>query len=287
MDTIRNYRNSVWLRFENRGSSFTLDVPHHKHWVAIMRFLKSRGFSISENDTFKKHYAFLSKYHKIGYKKDVALLMEINPISIEIEFGNIKNLWKGMAQGFWSSKSDDCYTHLSYLENLAVKLEIKKLLDFCKRYNMQFLEEDDRMNPEQFIINKLKINSHIHGKVECLNDIKLAIKEDSYNFTHNSNDKNKKKIICGDKKYFYDSRTKRLSCGIAWHNINNMWWVITNKTFTNIASFELFDFDPTLPRRKATNPSKIHNLLKKFEEKRDYKKCMMIQNYATRIGIAA
>jgi hypothetical protein len=278
-NTIRNYSNSVILNFEHCGNNFSLDVPHYNKWISIIRFLKKRGFSISENETYKKHYKCLSKYHKIGFKKEVALLMEINASSIKVEFGNIQNLWKGLAQSFWDNQNDDRYTKLSYLQNLAVKLEIKKLLQYCEKYNLVFAKEYKELSPEQFIINKLKVNRHIHGEIDCLNDIKNSITTESYDWKHNSNDKNKKKIVCGETKYFYDYHTKRLSCGVVWHNINNMWWVICNGKLLNIASFELFDYEKSLPKRKAVNENYISRLLKTYESKRDYKRCIAIQQY--------
>lgn len=280
--TLRNYKNSVILQFDHCGKNHTLKVPHHGKWIQIMNFLKKRGFDIRENPTYKEHYASLSKYHKIGFKKDVALLMEINASSITVEFGNIKNLWKEMAQSFWSNPTDERYTKLTYLEGVAVKLEIKKLMDFCGKFNLDFIKEDDNLSPEEFIIHKLKINPHIHGKVECLNDIKLSITPDTYDWKCNSNDQNKKKIICGETKYFYDYYNNRLSYGVVWHNINNMWWVISGGKLRNIASFNLFDFEIGLPRRKPADDNHIDRLLKKFEGKKDYQRCANIQKHHQR-----
>ncbi len=283
MDGIRNYRTTVQLTFDEWGDSFSLNVPHHKKWLAIIMFLRNRGFKVGENAYYKEQYPVLSKYHKIGFKKDVVCLMEITGNMIIVQFCNVKNLWKDMPQSFWDNTEDERFTKLSYLEDLAVKLEIKKLMRFCERYNLEKVVEDKDLTPEAFILNKLKINSHIHGKVTCLNDIKLSIKEDSYDYLSNSNDKNKKKIICGDEKAFYDYHTGRLSIGIAWHNINNMWWMLTSGRKYNIASFELFDYDPSLPKRKPVDSRKINDLLNKYEAKKDYQKCLNIKKYADKV----
>ena len=93
-NTIRNYKNTVSINFAESGDNFTLDVPHYPKWLAIIRFLKKRGFTVKENWLYKEQYKFLSQYHKIGYKNDVALLMEIKRNGITVEFGNIKNLWE-------------------------------------------------------------------------------------------------------------------------------------------------------------------------------------------------
>jgi hypothetical protein len=276
---IRNFQNSVYLRFAESGENFTMNVPHYNKWIAVIRFLKRRGWEISENPTYKEHYAILSQYHKIGYKGDVALLMEIGSNSIKVEFGNIKNLWAEMKQSFWSSSTDERTAKLTYMEAMRVKLEIYKLLQFCKKYNHEMIKEDAELSPEEYIINKLQNNTHIHGKVTSLNDIKLDITPDKYDWKHNSNDKNQKKIICGETKCFYDYYTRRLSCGVAWHNINNMWWVICNGVLRNIAACELFDFEQSLPRRKPLNQREVAQLLNKFEDKREYDRCVGIKKH--------
>lgn len=284
-NTIRNYRNEVMLHFEERGDNFTLDVPHKNKWLSIIRFLKSRGFKVTENAYYKKQYGCLTKYHKIGHKKNVVLLMEITAAGISVEFGNIKNLWVDMPQSFWSDPTDERYKKLTYLEEIAVKLEIKKLLQFCEKYKHEFIVEDNTLSPEEYIIKNLNINKHIHGKVTCLEDIKNSITEDSYNYKHNSNDANNKKIICGDVKYFYDYYTRRLSVGVAWHHIGNMWWVIVNDKKYNIAAFRLFDFNPELPKRKPADKNEMERILKKYESKKDYLRCHSINKKAEELTI--
>ena len=275
------------LQFEHSGKGFDLDVPHYRTWLAIIRFLKRRGFKVGENETYKQHYKVLSKYHKIGFKKEVALLAEIGQSSITVEFGNIQNLWKGMAQAFWDDPNDDRFTKLNYLQGIAVKLEIRKLTDYCKRFGLKFIIEEEDLSPEDYIINNLRVNNHVHGKVECLNDIKLSITPESYNWKHNSNDKDKKKIVCGELKYFYDSRTRRLSCGTVWHHINNMWWVIFGGKLRNVSSYELFDLKAGMPRRKPADKDYVERLLKKNEAKKDYRRCMNIQEHHKRILLAS
>lgn len=280
MDTIRNYRNKILLDFEKRGDSFSLDVPHIGKWNAIIRYLIRRGFKVSANPFYVEQFNVLSKYHKIGYKKQVACLLEIKAARIEVQFGHIKNLWK-CGQSFWDNPSDSRYTELSYLESAAVKLEIKKLMAFCSKWELKFIKENYDMLPAEYIINDLNRNKHIHGEVNCLDDIRMSIKEDSYDYLCNSDDRDKTKIICGQRKYFYDPYTSRLSCGIAWHNINNMWWVIVNKKKYNLACFELFDIKASLPRRKPITQAELKNkfdrLLKKYEGLKDYHKCIIIQ----------
>lgn len=281
MDKIRKYRNTIVVSFENSGSNFSLKVPHYKKWLSLIKFLKARGIDISENPSYKEHYSVLSKYHKIGFKRNVALLMEIGSSRIELQFGNIQNLWKGIAQSFWDDPFDNRYTKLNYLEQIAVDLEIKKTMDFCMKWGLEMQEEDSNLPPERYIIKNLNENQHIHGKVEKLEDIRRSIESGvgKYNGGYNSDDKNDKKIICGEKKYFYEYGTRRLSVGVVWHNINNMWWVISGNRLRNVCAKDLFDFDPELNRRKPADENYLEKLLIKYQFVRNYKKCMEIQDH--------
>lgn len=283
-NSIRTYKNSVFINFSERGESFTLNVPHYNEWLGLIQFLRKRGFKIGENKTYKEQYSILSKYHKIGAKKDVRLLMEIKPNGIDIEFGNVKNLWTSAVQSFWSDKTDDRYTYTTYLEDKAVELEMKKVIDRYKNKGFTYTPNDtDRTDIENIIYSNNQ-NKHIHGKIVSLEDIGKSISETSYNYNNNSWDKNKKRIICGDKKCFYDYN-KRIAIGVAYHHINNMWWVIVNGKRYNMACFEIFDYDANLPKRKPVSKDRIKMLLNKYESEFNYKKCISIVNYAKTQGI--
>jgi pentatricopeptide repeat protein len=278
------YRNELHIRFSQSGENFTLDVPHYKKWLNLIRFLKKRGFKVGENAYYKAQYGCLSQYHKIGFKRDVALLMEINRDSIKLEFGHIKNLWRDMPQSFWSDPSDDRYASLTYLEGIAVKLEIKKAIIYLQKWADEFEHRNKELSPVKALL-KRKAES-CHSKATSLEEIKDEVENGTnrYNWNNNSWDKHKKRIRCGEVKYFYDY-DRRLCCGTVWHNLNNMWFVICGNKLRNVASFDLFDFDASLPRRRAISERSWSNLLDGFAKLRDYKKCMHIQQYMDRNGI--
>lgn len=282
-NTIRIYKNSIWIHFEERGSNFTTEVSHKNKWLSIIRFLKKRGFSVSENDYYKKQYSCLSKFHKIGYKKYIVCLIELQNSGIQIEFGNIQNLWVDMPQSFWSDKEDYRYSELTYLEEISIKLEINKLFDFCKKYDLIYKTEDSSLLPEEYILKKEKANTHIHGGPKTLKELSESIKIDGYNYLSNSDDAKKNKIHCGEERYFYSYKHGgRFSKGIVWHNINNMWWVIVNNELCNVASFELHDFDNSLiGRKKLTNiqqKNKLNSVLSKHEKSQNYERCISLRN---------
>ena len=283
MNTIRTYKNNIFIEFSESGENFTLNVPHYKEWISLIFFLRKRGFKIGENKLFKKYYKSISKYHKIGFKNDVVVLLEITSNSIKLEFGNQKNLW-GDGQGFVVDFNEN-YINLTYVEKKKIELEFKKVLNYYINKNIVYLPNDNDRTDIENIIHSDNNNLHIHGKISILEDIGKYIKEDSYDYKFNSFDKNKKRIICGDIKYFYDYYTRRLSVGVVYHNINNMWWVLVNGKRYNYASFNLFDYEPELPKREPVTKHKIVSLLKKYSKEMNYERCISIRNYAYKKGI--
>jgi hypothetical protein len=104
-----------------------------------------------------------------------------------------------------------------------------------------------------------------------------SYKDEPYHRNHNARDRDKKLVENGQLKFYRDYWSGRLRCGIVYHNINNMWWVVDNRDhFTNIACFHLFDATPadlayrrlksdtSTPEQKARKKvgTKLYNELK-------------------------
>jgi len=193
---------------------------------------------------------------------------------VKIEFGHSKNIWEDWGCNFWSL-TDDRSKSLSYLEIKSVENEVKQLLKFLGEYENHAIK---RTAQEEIIFKDLE-NTHIHPGVDSIEKLCEYVnsKEDDRNYI----DSDGKRIVCGSIKYFYDYyKGKRLCRGIAYHNINNMWWIVTpDGNRRNIASFELFDYEGQSRRKELTKEQKINRLeseLKKYETKKNYIRCISI-----------
>jgi hypothetical protein len=246
------YRNNINIvANENHIDIWDMKkYPHYKLWLNVLRYFKSREFVINKNDYIYRNFQCLSQYHKVGLKKSLKCSFEITNRGITLKLSNKKNYPEDSCGNVWDDPTDKRHIALTYIERLQEKVEIQKFKKYLISLGFAFKEDEDNLSPEDYILNNLKINNHIHGEVNSLDDIRKNITEDSYDYLCNSDDKNGKKIISGTKKYFYDWRTKRLFCGKVYHNINNMWWVIYGDQLHNIACFDLFDFTNDLPKRK-------------------------------------
>ena len=83
--------------------------------------------------------------------------------------------------------------------------------------------------------------------------------------TYSGLDRDKKVLHNGDIKYFRDYNGY-LARGAVYRNLNNMWYVITDKyTLRNIAAHELFDLAPDDFRGRQKKPK----IPKEYKERRD------------------
>lgn len=270
----------LFVRYPERGKDFTLDVPHYNDWKSLLNYFKKRGFKVSEIPHYIENYNCLSKYHRQAVKGNIIILLEIDATGFKIEVGDIRNMFD--SKDHFKGDYNHGYFKPDYLGSLKIKNEIFRLKNSFISRGFEYLPCDDELTEEQHIIEKEKINPHIHGKnINSLSDISAIVNE--YPDGHNNMDANKKRIVSGELKYFYDWKTKRLSCGIAIHNINNMWWVMINGTRRNLASFELFDFNHDLPKRdQRKRVQKIQEKLSKMESEKKYLECQKIHDYMTR-----
>jgi len=271
-----------WLIFDSniKGESFVAKQPYSDLFWRSINHLKSRGFECSLDPIYEEYYKAISKYHRIAKhdRKQIIVLFEISAIGFSIKFGHYKNYPLGNCSSDFVSYYLDQYKPLSYLERKCIELEMSRMQDFLSGLNVQLIPDEDDLSPENQIIIKNQRNKHVHGDITSLEEIQGGMSD--YDLKHNNNDANRKKIKCGDLKYFYGYHNgRRLSRGIVYHNINNMWWVLAEGKKFNIASFRLFDFDEKLPRKQPSEnqENKLQQLIKQEAEKMNFERCIALK----------
>ena len=278
IQTIDKYKDSFYVRFDEYGDTYKgiTKLPHYKDWTKILNHLKKRGFKIKTPEYFLKENCGIHT-HKVAYRDSVVVTLECMSAQIAVKYGDIKNLWKDWEFNFWAL-TDDRSTPLTYLEGKKIELEVIKILGILPQELI--VNNDIKLSPEEKIIKSKKESCHSYKK-ERLDELGLdgvVFQMSEYDHSQNSNDRNKKKINCGELKYFY-GYDKHLVCGRVYHNINNMWWVLSGGERTNMASFELFDYNGEPRRKQLTKEQKINRLeseLKRYESKKNYIRCISI-----------
>lgn len=258
---IRVSKSSAWLYFWLAGE---LTPRHNDAWKLenyvhkplfekCLRAFKAMGYKVTANPYYQENFKCLSKYHKYAIKDGLECEIEICQTNFKFEF--FQNLIQGERKpgdGKYEFKKLEL---MPYLMQKQMELAFNKLIKIISAEHSITVEQVDTPVLSANAIVKHCTNNHWKvGSPVTVDDIVNCVRKDEGSY--NTLDKNKKQIISGEIKYFRDSRTGRLMYGKAYHNINNMWWVILDKfKYTNIACFELFDAteDDFKQRRKVKN----------------------------------
>lgn len=251
------------------------ECHHYELWFKLLLFLSDRGFSVTGD---KKVHKCIRNTRKRGKKKNgLEFKTHIYPNGFEFEFFQNVTKPENCNGGEYDFNK---YYKMPYMLKLSLRNELQRMADFAN----QFVKVDTIYNPKGAIDSILKYyreRSFTRNNINSIEELDSMMSQ--YDLNHNNRDKNKNAIKNGDIKYFYDLYTKRLSRGQVFHNCNNMWWVILNDTtYTNIVMWDLFDYSPSLPKRKRlTKEQKIqrlHTELKNHESKSQYERCIVLRD---------
>jgi len=278
INTVDKYKDSLYIRFNESGDIYKgiTKVPHYKTWIKLLNHLKKRGFAIKTANYFiRKNWGLT--YHKIAIKNNVAIYVECMESQIQIKFGDVKNLWDD-EHNFWSL-TDRRSEQLIYLEAKRVELEVSKLLSLFPKDKIK-IESTKELSSTEKILKDKKESSHNRdkSKLDELGLDGIVYQMSEYDLNQNSNDRDKKRINCGELKYFYDY-DKRLKCGRVYHQLNNRWYVLAGGEVDYVSSFDLFDYSSEPRRKQLKTEEKINRLeseLRKYESKKNYLRCMSI-----------
>ncbi len=255
-----------------KGSFVDHIYNHHALWLKIISLLNRRVFNVVADQRVDKCIRKGYKYGKNKY--GIEMKTNIYPNGFEMQF--YQNVTK--PENSNGGQYDfDKFARMPYLLKLSVKAEILAIEKLVKRF-IKVEQCDPKENAVEFILNRFQTSSFTKNNIKSLDEMDSLMSD--HDHSYNSQDKNKLKINNGDIKYFYDN--KRLARGKAYHNINNMWWVILNDTtVTNISSNQLFDFVPGMPKRLELTTSqkaqKIHTALKTAEANQNYERCIVLR----------
>lgn len=257
-DTIRIITSSChfgfWLSDLNKNGIDSFDdktFPHMKLFIKCLSVFKNMGFKIGPDESVDK---IIRKHYKYGKWNELEVSAEVFPVGFRFEF--YQNINTGDREKGDGKYCYDKYKLMPYLTKKKFELCVRDLKITCMlERNVDVEFGDPSKLAEQAIIKDKQGTGHNTTAVTSLNDFQAQMKD--YDLRQNNNDRDKKKIVCGDMKYFRDTRTGRLTRGRVYHNLNNQWYVLINKfSRTGVSSYQLFD------------PTPEDFALRRFKEKR-------------------
>ena len=219
----------------------------------------------------KKQSKYISDHYQIELKKIPALMInDIKFIGLEIWETNRIGAEMHFSYFHVTRLTDDSQTIYNHIDKTFInKTKIKALAYKLEKYlvSLGYPIEVELVN-NRYKFAEENIYQHYekgwHHKEHY--GVEKTLKEiaDSYCEAEKKNsrdllDKNKKPLINGELKYFRDYKG-HLRRGEIYHNLNNMFWVITDKySYTNKANFDLFDIseDTILKRYRPRSRKSI------------------------------
>jgi len=213
----------------------------------VCKLLKTNGWKVTADPRILKDYRILSHTHRLAVKGDLVAKIHYYPAGMEVEFYPTYNPDHQAGPDFGFAK----YERMTYLDKKRFELirnKIKTLFASKGALDRTELEFD---NPREEVEYRIRSNWHYTDYDIETGDPKIS--------EYNTRDLNKNNLQNSQIKYFFDYNGD-IGRGVVYHNINNMWWVVAGGSVRNIASFDLFDYDPAICIRRPRNRSMIRRI---------------------------
>lgn len=226
--------------YEMRTMKGLPKLPHWKLYNKVLACLRKIGYKVTKDPYIEKLFPSLSASHRYGKWRDLEVSIHVFPNGFKLEF--YQNLVTVNCNG---GKYDfDKFDKMPYLMQRAFLYTVGKVSALIEVN--ESVTHSCRNEPKEAAaraLHNFQTSSFTRNKIQSLSEVDGMMSE--YDHGRNSFDRDKKIIKCGEAKYFRDHSTGRLMRGIAYHNINNMWWVITSRfTLRNMGASDLFDATP-------------------------------------------
>lgn len=214
-------------------------------YLGLQQHLRRRGWTLRADPRILKNYRCLSKDHRIASRGDLKAEVRLSGRVVEVMFW--AETWpidnrNGRRYDF--HKRD----RMCFLDQVRFDLETRKVLDWLRdRADVTVIHRDHTVRIRPGALDAMAaINRDYASSWHSDKTLGRPVCSQSCN----SKSGDGATVEHGATVWFADGKG-RLCRGVAYYNINNMWWVVTNRYGrTNKGSHELFTRPPADLRRK-------------------------------------
>jgi len=239
-------------------------------FLPLLKAMKRRGWVVTADPETLKHYRCLSTSRRLASKGDLRAKIRISGRVIELDYW--AETWpidntNGRQYDF------EKMARMNYLDRLRVQLEMSRLqswLETLAPIECKVLEAKD-LPALQRIERRYAESWHSDkslGRPVCRHD-------------GNSTSKDGERIVHG-ATVWYVGHNGRVERGVAYYNINNMWWVVPSvDTLCNLASHEIFCRQPADLRTKQNERARRERLeteLALAVRRMDFRRAELLKN---------
>jgi hypothetical protein len=200
---------------------------------ATMEVLGRAGFSVGADPRIQKDYRCLSPTHRYGRCGDLEVKAEIHPAQMSIKF--FQNVVRENPNG--GEYDFDKLSKMSYLQKLKFISTRRKIAAMLLARGIPDATRPDLKGIEAVMDDRKRSWHWRPGFLEEQPD-------------YNTKDGDGVRMTDGVKRWAR-SYSGHLIQGVAYYNLNNMWWLMTpDGHLHNEGAYMLFSYDPAKHRRK-------------------------------------
>jgi len=218
------------------------DIPQNivDTYHGLMKVLGHAGFTIQRDPAVTSRWKSLGKTHHHAQRGDLQCTMEVYPAGCKLEFYQEVNVTNPNGGRYDFNKLEK----MPYLVKVAFRYAFQQVTAYLKSQGYITTDDDparDAWERVAYLRREMVSRRYYKGTVE----------------SYNAKDRDGVMLRDGDIRYYRDHQGV-LWRGIVMHNINNMWWVVSNDhIYHNIASFYLFSLPPGCPLVRKLRPKTV------------------------------
>jgi hypothetical protein len=247
---------SLFIREESQTASLKKSV-----FTRITQQLNRLGFAlVIPEDHIKQYGLRFARDHRVGIKNQLHVELSITGRCIDVEFFQNEN-FENTNGGKYDFGKEKLMPYLIWLEFVRSRNRLLNYISNVFGYDMPEIKNyrsdivgPGRLTAYESVMQSIKESSHYN---EELGHATIYSKSQSTSV-------DKLQINHGQQVYVTD-RKQRIVTGTAYHNLNNMWWVVLGKyQRDNKSSGEIWIEKPGDLRKKLNDSSRrtrLENLM--------------------------
>jgi len=210
---------------------------------AVKALLNRRGFSLGPDPVV--HHRILVKTHRAGKAGDLEVAASLSGRHIEVQFFQNVHQVQNPNGGRYDF---DKLARMPFLLRKRAQLEMNKVRELLVSKFGASVTKGDVPLPHP---NRSTAVEFIEARNRGSGHFKAELGHADWYADYNRQTGDRQLLTHGTPVYFRD-RKGRWACGVAYYNLNNMWWVAVGKyEVRNLCSTDLFVRPPLNVRLKA------------------------------------
>lgn len=222
-------------------SRFKKDV-----FARIIQQLNRLGWAVQPNS-----YIFTGNNSRYARKGDLRLDLKLTGQCIDVEFfQNVHAPNRPDHAGRYESDKEILMPYILRIEMERTRRKLRRYL--CNIFSgYSFSEELNDARRAKVGSNGLTALEYVNGAIRASWHFKEELGRADWGASGSSRKSADGQLLDHGQRVWFFDRKGRTCTGIAYYNLNNMWWVVTGKYgYDNKANFDLYAVEPENPRVK-------------------------------------